>query len=172
MHGIAGARRLPAGQLVKLDVTAELDGYCADAAISVPVGRVRPSVGRLAAAAAAALRAGLGATRAGRPVTAIGAAVQAEVERRGCHVLRELTGHGIGRTIHEPPTVPNHPDAESDDRLTEGLVIAVEPMIALGAGDVHLRPDGWTIATDDGSVAAHVEHTVVVTAGAPLVLTA
>jgi len=172
VHGIPGARRLRAGQLVKLDVTAELDGYYADAAISVPVGPTRPAVGRLVATAGAALRQGLQAARAGRPVSAIGGAIEDEVERRGCYVLRELTGHGIGRAIHEPPTVPNHADPAAGQPLTEGLVIAVEPMIALGTGAVHLCPDGWTIATDDGSTAAHVEHTIVITADAPLVVTA
>jgi methionyl aminopeptidase len=172
VHGIPGARRLRPGELVKIDVTAELDGYYADAAISVPVGRVRPSVGRLVAAGAAALRAGLGAARPGRPVSAIGVAVEDEVQRRGYRVLRELTGHGIGRAIHEPPTVPNHADPAARGPLTEGLVLAVEPMIAAGAGEVELLADGWTIATRDGSVAAHVEHTVVITSGAPLVLTA
>jgi methionyl aminopeptidase len=171
VHGIPGPRRLRAGQLVKLDVTAELDGYYADAAISVPVGQTRPAVGRLVSTATAALREGLGAARAGRPISAIGGAVEAEVERRGCHVLRELTGHGIGRAIHEPPTVPNHPDPAATAPLTEGLVIAVEPMIALGTNDVHLLDDGWTVATDDGSTAAHVEHTIVITSGAPLVVT-
>jgi len=172
VHGIPGARRLRPGELVKLDVTAELDGYYADAAISVPVGRARPSVGRLVAAGTAALRAGLGAARPGRPVSAIGAAVEDEVERRGYRVLRELTGHGIGRAIHEPPAVPNHADPAASRPLTEGLVLAVEPMIAAGGADVELLADGWTIATRDGSVAAHVEHTVVITSGSPLVLTA
>jgi methionyl aminopeptidase len=172
VHGIPGARRLREGELVKLDVTAELDGYYADAAISVPVGRVRPPVARLVATGAAALRAGLGAARAGRPVSAIGGAIEVEVERRGARVLRELTGHGIGRTIHEPPSVPNHADPAASQPLTEGLVLAVEPMIALGGRDVELRADGWTVATRDGSVAAHVEHTIVITSGAPLVVTA
>jgi methionyl aminopeptidase len=172
VHGIPGARRLRQGELVKLDVTAELDGYYADAAISVPVGRVRPSVARLVATGSAALRAGLGEARAGRPVSAIGGAIEAEVERRGARVLRELTGHGIGRTIHEPPSVPNHADPKASEPLTEGLVLAVEPMIALGGRDVELRPDGWTVATSDGSIAAHVEHTIVVTSGEPLIITA
>src|SRR4051812_25629138 len=107
VHGIPGPRRLRAGQLVKLGVTAELDGFYADAAISVPVGRVAPRVGRLAATAQAALRHGIEAARAGAPLNAIGAAVHEEAGRRGCAVLSELTGHGIGRTIHEAPTVPN-----------------------------------------------------------------
>jgi methionyl aminopeptidase len=172
VHGIPSARRLRAGQLVKLDVTAELNGYYADAAISVPVGPTKPAIGRLVATASAALREGLEAARPGQPISAIGGAIEQEVERRGFHVLRALTGHGIGRTIHEPPTVPNHADPKASEPLTEGLVIAVEPMISLGTSEVHLLDDGWTIATDDGSTAAHVEHTIVITADKPLVLTA
>src|SRR4029079_961543 len=106
-RGIPGPRRLRAGELVKLDVTAELDGFFADAALSVPVRQVPPRVARLCAAAPASIRRGLHAAQAGAPVNAIGAAVQAEAERRGCAVLAELTGHGIGRSIHEEPSVPN-----------------------------------------------------------------
>ena len=101
---------------------------------------------------------------------AIGAAVQTEVERRGFSVCAELTGHGIGRTIHEAPDVPNI--AWDGPELTEGLVITVEPIIAAGAGDVHVDHDGWTIRTDDGSPSAHFEHTIVVTDGAPILVTA
>src|SRR5919202_1121552 len=107
VHGLPGPRRLRAGQLVKLDVTAELDGFYADAAVSVPVGRVAGRVQRLAPAARSSLRPGGGAPRAGAPLNAIGAAVEDEAGRRRVAVLRELSGHGIGRTIHEPPSVPN-----------------------------------------------------------------
>jgi methionyl aminopeptidase len=170
VHGIPGPRRLRAGQLVKLDVTAELDGFYADACRTVPVGRVRPREQRLAAAAQSALRRGLAAATAGANVGAIGAAVQAEVERRGFSVCAELTGHGIGRHIHEEPSVPNV--AWDGPTLTDGLVITVEPIIAAGAGDVHAADDGWTVKTDDGSPSAHAEHTIVVTAGAPVLVTA
>jgi methionyl aminopeptidase len=170
VHGIPGPRRLRAGQLVKLDVTAELDGFYADACRTVPVGRVRPREQRLAAAAQSALRRGLAAATAGANVGAIGAAVQAEVERRGFSVCAELTGHGIGRHIHEEPSVPNV--AWDGPKLTDGLVITVEPIIAAGAGDVHAADDGWTVKTDDGSPSAHAEHTIVVTAGAPVLVTA
>jgi methionyl aminopeptidase len=170
VHGIPGPRRLCAGELVKLDVTAELDGFYADACVTVPVGNARPRAQRLVAAAGSALRHGLAAATADASVGAIGAAVEHEVRRRGFAVCHELTGHGIGRRIHEPPSVPNV--AGGGPRLTEGLVLTVEPIIAAGAGDVHLAPDGWTMRTDDGSPSAHAEHTVVITAGAPLVLTA
>lgn len=172
VHGIPGPRRLRAGQLVKLDVTAELDGFFADAAISVPVGRVHPRVARLAAGAQAALRRGLHAARAGAPANAIGRAVQDEAERRGCAVLGELTGHGIGRTIHEEPTVPNVYVPGLDAPLREGTVITIEPILGLGSGAVRTGDDGWTILTADGTPSAHAEHTLVVSAGEPIVLTA
>ena len=172
VHGIPGPRRLRAGELVKLDVTAELDGFYADAAVSVPVGLVAPRVGRLAAAAQAALRRGLDAARAGAPVNAIGAAVQQEAERRGCAVLGELTGHGIGRSIHEEPTVPNVYVPALDTPLAEGTVITIEPILALGSNEVRPAADGWTIVTADGAPSAHAEHTLVVSAVQPMVLTA
>jgi methionyl aminopeptidase len=170
VHGIPGPRRLREGQLVKLDVTAELDGFYADACRTVPVGRVRPREQRLAAAAQSALKRGLDAATAGANVGAIGAAVQREVERRGFSVCADLSGHGIGRRIHEEPDVRNV--AWDGPELTAGLVITVEPIIAAGAGGVHMDRDGWTIRTDDGSPSAHAEHTIVVTDGPPLLVTA
>jgi methionyl aminopeptidase len=172
VHGIPGPRRLRAGELVKLDVTAELDGFYADAAISVPVGRVAPRVSRLAAAAQAALRRGLEAARAGAPLNAIGAAVEDEARRRNCAVLGELTGHGIGRSIHEEPTVPSVFVAGLDAPLRDGTVITIEPILALGSDAVRAGDDGWTVLTADGSTSAHAEHTLVVSGGSPLVLTA
>jgi methionyl aminopeptidase len=172
VHGIPGRRRLRAGELVKIDVTAELDGFYADAAVSVPVGAVAPRVRRLAAAAQASLRRGLQAARAGAPVNAIGAAVQDEARRRRCAVLHELAGHGIGRAIHEEPSVPNVYVAALDEPLAEGTVITIEPILGLGRGEVRKGGDGWTILTADGAPSAHAEHTLVVSAGEPLVLTA
>jgi methionyl aminopeptidase len=170
VHGIPGRRRLKDGQLCKLDVTAELDGFYADACRTVPVGTVKPREQRLSAAAQSALRRGLAAARTGNNVGAIGAAVQAEVERRGFSVCAELTGHGIGRRIHEAPDVPNI--GWDGPELTNGLVITVEPIIAAGAGEVYVDDDGWTIRTEDGSASAHFEHTIVVTDGAPILVTA
>jgi methionyl aminopeptidase len=173
VHGIPGPRRLRDGDLVKLDVTAELDGYYADAAVSVPVGRSRPSLFRLAAAAEAGLAQGLAAASAGAPLNAIGGAVQQEVERRGYRVLGELLGHGIGRSIHEKPDVPSVYWPELTAPLSEGLVLTVEPIIAAGGDEIASSPDDrWTIRTADGSLSAHAEHTIVVTRGRPLVLTA
>ncbi len=171
VHGIPGPRRLRSGQLVKLDVTAELDGFYADACVTVPVGDVEPRRRRLISAAEMGLRRGIAAARAGAAVNTIGAAVERAVTGRGFSVCHELTGHGIGRRIHEPPTVASVYDAAARELLTDGLVITVEPIVAEGRGDVIGLPDGWTVVTRDGSAVAHAEHTIVVTGGEPLVLT-
>jgi methionyl aminopeptidase len=172
VHGIPGRRRIEPGDLVKLDVTAELDGYMADAAITVPVPPVAAADAALCDAAAAGLRAALEVARAGATTGAVGAAVEAEVERRGFRVLRELGGHGIGRTIHEPPSVPNFGTPATGAPLTEGLVITIEPIVAAATRSTRPTGDGWTVATADGGRSAHVEHTIIVARGRPLILTA
>jgi methionyl aminopeptidase len=172
VHGIPGPRRLRRGQLVTLDVTAELDGFYADAAVTVAVGTPRPALRRLAAAAQAALRRGLDAAVAGAPVNAIGAAVEREAHARDAVVLGELNGHGIGRTIHEEPTVPSVYVPGLDAPLRAGTVLTVEPILALGSDAVRMGDDGWTVLTADGGPVAHAEHTIVVTEGRPLLLTA
>jgi methionyl aminopeptidase len=173
VHGIPSARRILAdGDLVKLDVTAELDGYMADAAVTRAVGRVPARTRRLMDCAETAFRRALREVRPGRRVCDVGGAVEAEVHKRGFSVVRQLTGHGIGRTIHEDPMVPNWFDPTARAWITEGLVITVEPIIAMGSGDSYEDRDGWTIRTADGSPSAHFEHTLVVTKGEPLLLTA
>jgi len=173
VHGIPSQkRRLAEGDLVKLDVTAELNGYMADAAITVPVGSVSERARQLMGCAEQAFRRGLREVRAGRRAMDVGRAVEVEVERKGFAVVRSLQGHGIGRTIHEEPMIPNWPDPDARGWLTDGLVITLEPIIAMGSGDMFETNDGWTIRTQDGSLAAHFEHTMVVTKGAPLLLTA
>ena len=173
VHGIPSEkRRLADGDLVKLDVTFEKDGYMADAAITVPVGRVSARARALAGCAEKAFECALKAARPGRSVRDIGIAVEREVRRHGFSVVQALQGHGIGRTIHEEPMVPNWDDPAAVAVLTEGLVITVEPIIAMGAGDAFEDLDGWTIRTADGSLAAHHEHTIVVTKDGPVVLTA
>jgi len=173
VHGIpAPGRTLAAGDLVKLDVTAELRGYMADAAITVPVGRVSESARRLLLCAEQAFRKGLRAIRHGARAIDVGRAVEEEVRRKGFAVVRTLQGHGIGRTIHEEPMIPNWPDPDARGWLTDGLVITLEPIIAAGDGEAFEGDDGWTMKTIDGSLAAHYEHTLVVTKGAPLLLTA
>jgi methionyl aminopeptidase len=172
VHGIPGTRRMLAGDLVSLDVTVEKDGYVADAARSVIVGDGSTMARRLVAAAESALREGLAVARAGRWVNEIGRAVQREVRRHGFGVVRGLCGHGVGRSIHEPPEVPNVYDRFQRDRLTEGLVLTIEPMITAGSTYPVEAEDGWTLRTRDGSLAAHCEHTLIVTRGEPIILAA
>jgi methionyl aminopeptidase len=172
VHGIPGRRRLREGDLVKLDVTAELDGFYADACFSVPVGRARPGTARLGETARRALADAMRAARAGAPLNAIGAAVEATVTGRGHAVCTDLMGHGIGRRIHEPPNVPNHYVPRLSQALTDGLVLTIEPIISAGSGAVRETGDGWTVRTADGALSAHVEHTIVITQGEPVVLTA
>lgn len=172
VHGIPGARRLASGDVVKLDVTLELGGYMADAAVTVAVGAVSEERRRLIACARAAFEKALEVARAGNLVCDIGRAVETEVKRRGFTVLRDLNGHGIGRTIHEPPTVPNYYDPRYRAPLTEGLVITIEPIVAEKSDRTVESSDGWTIRTRDGGFAAHHEHTMVITRDRPILLTA
>jgi methionyl aminopeptidase len=172
MHGIPGARVIRPGDLVKLDLVAEKEGFYADAAVSINVPPASACGRELAHCAERAFGRALDAARAGNRVYEIGRAVEREVRRSGFSVIRELCGHGVGRTIHEQPSVPNFADRRARARLTEGLVITIEPVIAAGNGRAHLESDGWTFRTEDGSLAAHYEHTVVITRGAPVLLTA
>jgi methionyl aminopeptidase len=174
VHGIPGRRRLRAGDLVKLDVTAELDGFYADACRTVVVGRAaKPAAAALVRTAEQALAEALKIVRAGVPLNTIGATVQRFVHGRGHSVCDGLMGHGIGRRIHEAPDVPNVFAAELAQPLHDGLVITIEPLVAIGGPAVRMGRDGWTISTADGSLSAHAEHTIVVRdGGPPLVLTA
>jgi methionyl aminopeptidase len=172
VHGIPGPRSLREGDLVKLDVTAELDGYIADAAITVPLDLASVRDQKLCAAAETAFHKSLDAVRAGRAVKEIGRAVETEVRQRGFRVIRALRGHGVGRAIHEEPTVPNYCDRWQRDRLAEGMVITIEPIIAAGKGKAVMGADGWTVRTADGSRSAHFEHTIMVTRNQPILLTA
>ena len=172
VHGIPGPRRLGPGDVVSLDVTIEKNGYVADAARTVIVGPGSALARQLIAAAEASLQNALQVAMAGARVNEIGRAVQAEVRRHGFSVVRGLCGHGVGRTIHEPPEVPNTYDRFQRDILTEGLVLTIEPMISAGSATPVQSSDGWTIRTSDGSLAAHCEHTLVITGGRPLILAA
>ena len=171
LHGIPGRRVLKEGDLVKLDLVAEKDGYFADAAVTVEVGAVSAEASALRRCAETAFRAALGAARAGHRVYDIGAAVEKTVKLCGFQVLKEHSGHGVGRTIHEEPAVPNFRDTRCRARLSEGLVLTIEPIIAKGTCRSVLLPDRWTVKTADGSLSAHYEHTVVITNGAPILLT-
>jgi len=172
VHGVPGPRRLKRGDLVKLDVTLEKNGYIADAARSVVVGSGSETARRLVVCARAAFGAALAVARAGVRVNEIGRAVDREVRRHGFTVVRGLAGHGVGRTIHEPPSVPNSYDPSQPDVLTDGLVLTIEPMISAGSAEPVQDANGWTIRTRDGSLAAHHEHTLVITRQEPMILTA
>ena len=171
VHGIPGGRTLREGDLVKLDVGAVVEGFHADSAVTIPVGEPTPEASKLIESTERALWAGLAEARAGRRLGDIGAAVQTVAEGAGFSVVREYVGHGIGRSLHEEPPVPNYGTAGKGYRLTEGLVVAIEPMVNAGSYETRLLPDGWTVVTRDGSLSAHFEHTVAVTADGPWVLT-
>jgi methionyl aminopeptidase len=172
VHGVPGNRPLREGDLLKLDVTVEKNGYMADAAETVAVGTVTDEAQRLMDCARRAFEKAMLVARAGFRVSEIGRVIEREVRRNGFSVIRELGGHGIGRTIHEEPRIPNYADPDARHVLTEGLVIAVEPIIAAGSGRAVLATDGWTMKTADRRPAAHYEHTIVVTNAAPVLLTA
>jgi methionyl aminopeptidase len=172
VHGVPGPRLLVAGDVIKIDVTAELGGYIADSAVTVLLPPVSPVARKLRKCAKAAFQKGLAAARLGNLVSDIGRAVESEVRQHGFSVLRSLCGHGVGQTIHEAPEVPNFYDPRSRTPLTEGLVLALEPMISAEPSQLVTEPDGWTIRTRNRSLTAHYEHTIVITRGEPLVLTA
>ena len=172
VHGVPGGRVLQDGDLISLDVTLEKDGFVADAARTVPVGRGSELGRQLAEAAEAAFVASLAVARAGTRVNEIGRVVDAEIRRRGFSIVPDLCGHGVGRKIHEAPSVPNHCVRSQRDVLTDGLVITIEPIITAGSPKFRTDRDGWTIRTRDGGWAAHHEHTLMITSGEPLLLTA
>jgi methionyl aminopeptidase len=172
IHGIPGNRILEDGDLVKLDLVAEKDGFFADAAVTVKVGEVSPTADALVRCAESAFHHAAKAARAGNRVYDIGRAVEREVRRCEFSVMKELCGHGVGRAIHEEPNVPNYHEPRCRSRLTNGLVITIEPIIAAGLGRGELQQDKWTIRTADRSLSAHYEHTIVITNGEPILLTA
>lgn len=173
VHGIpSDSRKVRAGDLVKLDVTFEKDGFMADAAMTVPVEPVSEQARQLVRCAETAFQKAMVFARANCRVNEIGRAIEREVRRSGFTVIRELGGHGIGRTIHEEPSVPNYDDPFARQKLTAGLVLTIEPIIAMGSGEPRDAGDGWTVKTADGSLSAHYEHTIVITDGVPMVLTA
>ena len=172
VHGLPTLRPLRPNDIVKLDVTPSVGGFIADAALTVVVPPASPGAASLTACAEAAFWKAMKVARAGKPVHVIGRAVEREVVRRGFHVIRELSGHSLGRTIHEEPTVLNFYRPQDRTLLTGGLVLAVEPMVSASRSPVKTRADGWTIGTQNGSLTAHFEHTVMITRGQPLILTA
>jgi methionyl aminopeptidase len=171
VHGIPSARRaLRQGDLVSLDFGAVKDGWFGDAAITVPVGRAAAAALRLAESTREALARAVQAARPGSFIGDVGAAVQRHVEGLGYSVVRDFVGHGIGRQLHEMPQIPNFGSPGTGIRLRPGMVLAIEPMVNAGGPEVEILEDGWTAVTADGSLSAHFEHTVAITADGPVVL--
>ncbi len=172
VHGIPSTRRvLRDGDIVGLDFGVSYEGYFGDAARTVPVGTVAPEAKRLMDVTRSALAAGIDAIRPGGYVGDISGAIQDVAEGAGYSLVREFVGHGIGRKLHEDPQVPNYRTGARGARLTEGLVLAIEPMVNAGRPEVYVKDDGWTAATRDGRLSAHFEHSVAVTADGPYILT-
>jgi methionyl aminopeptidase len=171
VHGIPGSRTLVEGDIIAIDIGVVLDGWVADTARTVAIGKVDEPSATLMDTTRAALDAGIAAARPGGRVGDIGHAVQELVEAAGLSVIRSLVGHGVGRSMHEEPQVPNYGLAGTGVPLEEGIVIAIEPMVNIGGPDVVLGEDGWTVTTRDGTRSAHFEHTVAITAEGPRILT-
>lgn len=172
VHGIPSDKRvLKDGDIVGLDFGAVIDGWFADSAVTVPVGKISPEAERLIRVTRESLDKGIAAVVSGARVGDIGAAVQAHAEAAGYSVVREFVGHGIGRALHEEPPVPNYGKAGTGPRLKPGMTIAIEPMVNAGGAGVRTLEDGWTAVTQDGRLSAHFEHTVCVTDGAPVIMT-
>ena len=171
VHGIPSRDRvLRDGDLVGLDFGVCCDGYFGDAARTVSVGRTSPEAQRLMDVTAASLAAGIEAIRPGAHIADISGAIQDVAEGAGFSLVREFVGHGIGRSLHEDPQVPNYRTGTRGVKLSEGLVLAIEPMVNAGGPEVYVKDDGWTAATRDGRLSAHFEHSVAVTANGPYIL--
>ncbi|HEU4680691.1 MAG TPA: type I methionyl aminopeptidase [Gemmatimonadales bacterium] len=172
VHGIPSPRRrLAEGSIVSVDVGVQLEGLHADSATTLPVGKVEPEAERLLMVTQECLGAGIAQARVGNHVGDIGYAVQQVAEEAGYGVVRELVGHGIGARFHEEPQIPNYGSPKRGPRLLEGMTLAIEPMITVGSPATKTLSDKWTVVTADGSLSAHFEHTVVITANGPRILT-
>lgn len=172
VHGIPSADRvLEDGDILTVDVGVRLEGWCSDSARTFPVGEVGATAKALLRVTSEALDRAIAATVPGGHVGDIGHAVQEKVKGTGLEIIRDLVGHGVGRKVHEEPQVPNLGERGEGPRLREGMVLAIEPMISAGTWRIRTLADRWTMATADGSLSAHFEHTVAVTAGGPRVLT-
>ena len=172
IHGIPTTKRkIMAGDIVSVDLGAMFNGYHGDNAATFACGDISPEAKRLIDTTRESLYEGIKAARAGGRIGDISFAIQSYVEARGYSVVREYVGHGVGTSLHEAPEVPNFGRAGRGIRLMPGMTLAIEPMINLGAPDVKVLPDGWTVITKDGSLSAHFEHTVAVTHDGPVILT-
>lgn len=171
VHGIPGSRVLTEGDIAGIDVGARYRGYHGDATITVPVGRVSPEAEKLLRVCREALEIGIARAHAGRRLTDISHAIQQHVEAHGFSVIRNLYGHGIGRSLHEEPMLPHYGPPGQGPLLRPGMVITIEPMIAAGRPETRVLPDRWTVVTADGSLSAQFEHTVAITENGPEILT-
>jgi methionyl aminopeptidase len=171
IHGIPGPRRLAKGDLVSLDLGLVLDGWWADAGRTVGVGPLSPAAAHLLAITQSALAAGIAQARSGNSLGDISAAIQSHAETAGFSVVRSYAGHGVGRSLHEEPSVPNFGAPKTGPRLRSGMTLAIEPMLNAGGPEVDLLPDGWTVRTRDHSLSAFFEHTVAITPNGPRILT-
>jgi methionyl aminopeptidase len=171
VHGIPGSYELNRGDILSIDIGVVLDGWVADAAITHPIGPVTPVAQRLLATTRTALFDAVEQSRAGNRLGDVSAAVQRRVESEGFAVIRSLVGHGIGRNMHEDPQIPNFGEPGTGPELEEGMVLAIEPMVNVGTHHVRMGSDNWAVYSQDGSLAAHFEHTVAITADGPRILT-
>ena len=172
VHGIPGSYRLEEGDILSIDCGAIIEGWHGDAARTIPIGEVSPEAARLISTTEDSLKAAIKQVRAGNRLFDIGGAVQDVAEAAGFSVVREYVGHAIGTAMHEEPQVPNYGPPGKGPKLRVGMVFAVEPMVNMGGPGTRVLDDGWAVVTADGSLSAHVEHTIVVTRDRPLVLTA
>ena len=171
VHGIPGKRSLRQGDIVSLDLGLVLDGFWADMGCTVPVGNISPEAARLVRVTEESFWVGIEQAVPGGRLGDISAAIQRHVESHGYSVVRQFVGHGIGRNMHEDPQVPNFGTPGTGPALKAGMVLAIEPMVNAGGFDVHIKPDGWTVCTADGSLSSYYENTVAITAQGPRVLT-
>jgi methionyl aminopeptidase len=171
VHGIPGGYRIEEGDLLSVDVGVTLEAFVADSAYTFAVGEIDDGSQRLLDVGQAALEAGIAEARAGNHIGDISAAVQKTTEEAGFAVVKSLVGHGIGRSMHEEPQIPNWGERGRGPQLAPGMTLAIEPMINAGSSDVVIADDRWSISTDDGSLSAHFEHTVAVTEAEPRILT-
>ena len=171
VHGIPARRRLKSGDIISLDLGASVDGYYSDAALTVPVGEVSPQVRQLIKVTRESLYKGIEQARAGSRLSNVSHAVQTHVEAYGFSIVKAFVGHGIGRRQQEEPQIPNYGLPGRGPKLKRGLTLAIEPMVNMGAGGVRILDDMWTAVTQDGSLSAHFEHTIVVTDSEAEVLT-
>ena len=171
VHGIPGKRVLEEGDIVGIDIGAYYKGYCGDSARTFPVGKVEREVEKLLEVTFESLNKGIDQCRVGNRISDIGHAVQNHVETHGFSVVRDYVGHGIGRTMHEDPQVPNYGRPHQGPRIIEGMCLALEPMVNMGTEEVKVLQDGWTVVTKDGKFSAHFEDTIAILANGPENLT-